>query len=58
VTVMPDQPKPGSQPDQTPDEGDVEYIDEREKTPPHEIVEPEFDDGGDGGEPKKSRRKK
>lgn len=53
MTVMPDQPKPGDAPEQ----GDVEEIDERDTSPPHEIAEPEFDDGGDGEPPKKGRKK-
>lgn len=56
MTVMPDQPKPGDQPD-APERGDVEEINERDTNPPHEIAEPEFDDGGDGEPPKRGKKR-
>lgn len=54
MTVMPDQPKP----DEAPEQGDVEEIDERDTAPPIEIDQPDFDDEGDGDEPPKKGRKK
>jgi hypothetical protein len=50
MTTSPDQPQPGTPRPDEPDTGDVEYIEDRDPNPPSELVSPQFDDAGDGGE--------
>jgi hypothetical protein len=51
MTTTPEPTEPPTEPrPEDPDGGDIEEVEDRDPNPPSELIQPQFDDQGDGGE--------